>query len=185
MLNPDPTFVGRSECSRESATERGTCLGSTLLKRATVLQTLGQTDQVSLLCMSYSRTDFHRQFMTDAVCLRYLFDLRWENHTCPSCGRVGAYHRHGTKRCFTCNCGQHQIFPQKGTLLEGSPIAPRKWFFAMFLVWESSGRVTAKELERQLRLTYPTVWRMKKRVGVRADDAESFTAFLDAAIVGR
>ena len=107
--------------------------------------------------------DFHRRFGSEDQCLSYLFSLRFSEATCPKCGRENAYHKHPTKQCYTCNCGQSHIYPRKGTIFENSPLPLTKWFYAIFLFCKS-GDMPAKELERQLSVAYPTAWRMNKRL---------------------
>ena len=52
----------------------------------------------------------------------------------------------------------------KGTIFQGSPVALTKWFKAVLLVAQSPHGISAKEIERQLGVTYPTAWRMAKRI---------------------
>jgi transposase len=108
--------------------------------------------------------DFHRQFGSNDQCLRHLFAMRFADIECIKCSRKNAYHRHSSKQCFTCNCGRSHIYPKKGTIFEGSAISLTKWFYAIFLMHQSPQDFTAKELEKRLKVTYPTAWRMAKRI---------------------
>lgn len=108
--------------------------------------------------------DLRRQFPNEDVCLRYLFKEQYPSVRCPRCERRNAYHRHPTKPCFTCNCGQSHIFPKKGTLFEDSSVPLMKWFYAIFLMSTSPGGVSAKDLERALDVTYVTAWKMGKKL---------------------
>lgn len=117
--------------------------------------------------------EFRRRFKTNDQCLEYLFRSRFVDAECLRCGRKGAYHRHPTKPCYTCNCGRSHIYPMKDTVFEGSPVPLTKWFFAVFMMSRTKEGVSAKELERQLKVTYPTAWRMAKRIrAARPDDAD-------------
>ena len=108
--------------------------------------------------------DFHRRFRNHEQCLAYLFALRFPEPICPKCGRKDSYHKHPTKHCYTCNCGRSHIFPCKGTIFENSALPLSKWFYAIFLMCTTEYGVPAKELERRLDVTYPTAWRMTKKI---------------------
>ena len=138
--------------------------------------------------MDYTLHDFHRQFPDNETCLRYLFEAQYAEPQCCECGRIGSFHRHHAKRCFTCNCGRTQIYPQSCTIIKASPLPLEKWFLAVFLHWESRGNVTGKELERRLSVTYPTAWRVRRMIRHatehrRAHSAMSFTRFLNRVLL--
>jgi hypothetical protein len=42
----------------------------------------------------------------------------------------------------------------------------QKWFFAIFLFTTTRNRVAAKELQRQLGVTYKTAWKMAKEIRI-------------------
>ncbi len=109
---------------------------------------------------------FPRRFRTVEGCLQYLFEMRCENIRCPKCGRTGSYyfHRHPSKLCYTCNCGRYHFFPLKGTIFAHSALPLPKWFYGMFLMSEKQAGVTGKELQRELKVTYATAWRMMRQI---------------------
>ncbi|MBZ0138898.1 MAG: IS1595 family transposase, partial [Pseudorhodoplanes sp.] len=64
------------------------------------------------------------------------------------------------RRAYACQeCGHH-IYPAAGTIFHKSSTPLTKWFFAMYLMTSTRHGVAAKELERQLGVTYKTAWRM-------------------------
>ena len=114
--------------------------------------------------MKYTIQQFFQEYPSNGVCLDRLFRMRFPNPKCPSCGRVNAYHRHGNRASFICNCGKHEISPKVGTIFEKSDTDLVKWFHAMFLMSQSRNGVAALELKRQVGVTYKTVWRMQKLI---------------------
>lgn len=106
-------------------------------------------------------THFPSDFRTHDRCILYLFEERFSGTVCPKCKRKDALHKHPTKDCFTCNCGSFQVYPKTGTLFERSHLPLHKWFLALFLLCESDGSLSAKELERKLDVPYPTAWKLK------------------------
>jgi hypothetical protein len=137
--------------------------------------------------MSYSAEDLKKEFPTNDECLTYLY-TRFKDTECRACGRTGSFHRHRAKACYTCNCGQVHIYPQKGTLFESSALPLTKWFEAIMLVAANPQKITGKQLERELKIAYPTAWRLKTLLKQRVlwlegDNKEvTFHNLLDACI---
>jgi transposase-like protein len=64
------------------------------------------------------------------------------------------------RRAYACQeCGHH-VYPAADTIFHKSSTPLTKWFFAMYLMTSTRHGVAAKELERQLGVTYKTAWRM-------------------------
>jgi transposase-like protein len=112
----------------------------------------------------YTIKDFNQQFATDADCLAFIYRQRHpEGATCEKCGKKGHFHPVAGRRSYACMCGE-QIYPTQGTIYHKSPTSLRSWFFAMFLMTASKNGVSAKELERQLGVTYKCAWRMAHQI---------------------
>jgi len=104
--------------------------------------------------------DFFRNFPDDDTCLEHLFKIRFgDEATCPKCGEIGKFRRLRKMPAYTCNCGHH-IHPMVGTPFHKSRTPLQKWFYAMYLFTSSRHGVSAKELQRQLGVTYKTAWRI-------------------------
>ena len=104
---------------------------------------------------------FNRRFPDDDSCLTHLMRVRFgERLTCFKCQKKATYYRVKERRCFTCeHCG-YQVYPTAGTPFESTRTPLRDWFFVMFLFTTSRNGVAAKEVQRQLGVTYKTAWRM-------------------------
>ena len=61
------------------------------------------------------------------------------------------------------HCGSYERL-RVGTVLENSKITILKWARAIFLVMEGKRGISAKELERKIRVSYPTAWSLLKRI---------------------
>lgn len=109
--------------------------------------------------------EFMERFPDDATCLEHLKRTRYgERHDCEKCGRNAKFYRVKSRTCYTCeHCG-HQVYPMAGTAFEKSRTSLRLWFYAMYLFCVSRHGVSAKELERQLGVTYKTAWRMAREI---------------------
>lgn len=79
---------------------------------------------------------------------------------CSKCGAEARYYRVKKRRCFECeHCG-YQVYPTQGTPFERTRTPLKDWFFVMFLFCSTRNGVAAKEVQRQLGVTYKTAWRM-------------------------
>src|SRR5580692_11828329 len=105
--------------------------------------------------------EFQKRFPDEDACLTHLMRNRFgERFTCFSCQKEATYYRVSTRRCFVCeHCG-YQVYPTAGTPFEKTRTSLRDWFYVMFLFCETRNGVAAKEVQRQLGVTYKTAWRM-------------------------
>jgi len=105
--------------------------------------------------------EFFKQFPDDETCLQHLFNVRFgQGHTCPSCERPSNWYRIKAERAYSCQwCGYH-LHPTVGTPFALTRTPLQLWFYAIFLFTTTRNGVAAKELQRQLGVTYKTAWRM-------------------------
>jgi hypothetical protein len=104
-------------------------------------------------------------FPDEAACVRYLEALSWPHgFVCPSCGAAGPPWR-GTRRRLLCRACGHQTSVTAGTLFQGTRTPLRQWFAAAWHVATAEQGVSARRLERELRLgSYETAWTMLHRL---------------------
>lgn len=127
---------------------------------------------------TYSMMEFMQAFPDDAACLDWLFRQRHASdgsHAhCPKCDRERKFHRVKDRPAYDCDtCGYH-LHPTAGTIFHKSPTSLQLWFYAMYLMASTRCGISAKQLERELGVTYKTAWRMFNliRNEVMADDTE-------------
>jgi len=139
---------------------------------------------------TFTVQDFFKRFDTDEVCLNHLMRVRFgEALDCPKCGKHGKFHRTRRHPAYECAWCGHEIYPMVGTPFERSRTSLQKWFYAMYLFTTSSNGVAAKELQRQLGVTYKCAWRMaheiRKYMGrVDGDDGLSGHVEIDETMIG-
>jgi len=111
-----------------------------------------------------TRSDFDKRFPDDDACLEHLMRVRYgEQYHCPSrkCeGRLARYYRIKARRAYECERCGNQVYPTAGTPFHNSRTSLKDWFFVMFLFCASRNGVAAKEVQRQIGVTYKTAWRM-------------------------
>ena len=110
---------------------------------------------------------FQRRFPDDETCLNHLMRVRYgARFKCQSCQREATYYKVKARRCYECeHCG-YQVYPTAGTPFEKTRTPLTDWFFVMFLFCASRNGVAAKEVQRQIGVTYKTAWRMCKEIRI-------------------
>jgi len=118
-------------------------------------------------------TQFFRLFPDDETCLQHLFNVRFgEGFECPKCGRAGGWHRIRAERAYSCQWCGHHLHPTVGTPFEQTRTPLQLWFYAIHLFTTTRHGVSAKELERQLGVTYKTAWRMAQLIRQHMADVD-------------
>src|SRR4051794_30848794 len=112
----------------------------------------------------YSLMEFMQEFRDDAACLEWLWRNRFsedgERAECPKCERVRKFHKVQARPAWDCDtCGYH-LHPTAGTIFHKSSTSLHLWFYAMHLMTSTRCGISAKQIERELGVTYKTAWRM-------------------------
>jgi transposase-like protein len=111
---------------------------------------------------SYTLEDFEREFPSERACMDWLLHYRFpEGILCVRCGKVTKHHFVEGRQSYSCQSCGHHVHPTAGTIYHKSSTPLRIWFYAVYLLVASHGKISAKELERQLKVTYKTAWRMR------------------------
>ena len=112
----------------------------------------------------YTRADLEREFPDDATCLEFLwrqnFSEDGEHARCPKCGVERKFHRVASRASYSCDTCGHHIHPTAGTVFHKSSTGLHLWFKAIFLMSSTRCGVSAKQIERELGVTYKTAWRI-------------------------
>jgi transposase len=114
----------------------------------------------------YSIRDFDHQFPTNDACLEYIKEMRWPDGIayCEKCEKECKHYRVTGRTAYACEfCGNH-IYPLAGTIFEKTTTPLRSWFHAMFLMGATRCGVSAKQIQREIVVTYKTAWRMAKQI---------------------
>ncbi len=143
----------------------------------------------------YSLMEFMKEFPDDATCLEWLWHNRHSEDgihaECPKCETKREFKRYETsqqRQSWTClGCGHH-LHPTAGTIFHKSSTSLHLWFYAMYLMTSTRCGISAKQLERELGVTYKTAWRMAKviRQVLMNQDEKGFagTIELDETYIG-
>lgn len=108
----------------------------------------------------YGITGLRKQFATDEACIEFLFDTL---HT-RECGCGGTFSamKNGDRkvRTFQCSKCRAKISPTKGTIFHKSDTPLTLWFHAIMVFSNAKSGISAKQLQRELEVTYKCAWRM-------------------------
>jgi hypothetical protein len=108
--------------------------------------------------------DFERRYPDDTTCLEEIVWMLYPNGIfCPVCEKVTKHHRLKERPAYVCSCG-HMEYPMKGTIFEGSSTSLKLWFYGMYLMASTRCGISAKQLEREVGVSYPTALRMFRQI---------------------
>ena len=114
---------------------------------------------------TFTFQQFIKKFPDDDACLNHLMVTRYgETLECPKCKKTGRFSRIKKMPAYACAWCGHHIHPMVSTPFERSRTSLQKWFYAMYLFTTSRHGVPAKELQRQLGVTYKCAWRMGHQI---------------------
>jgi transposase len=145
----------------------------------------------------YTIRQFNEDFPDDDSCLEFVAKLVYpDGITCRTCKEVRPHARLSNRKAYSCDyCGTH-VYPLAGTIFEKSSTSLKSWFYAMFLISSTRCGISAKQLERELGVTYKTAWRMFHQVRkLMADDTgmlsgevemdETYVGGKERGVIGR
>jgi transposase-like protein len=113
--------------------------------------------------MTYSR--FLELFPDNDACLEYLKGQHFADGTeCPKCGKASKFHRIKGRSAYSCQFCGHHVYPTAGTIFHKSTVSLQLWFFAVYTMSSTRCGVSAKQLEREIGVTYKTAHRMFKQI---------------------
>jgi transposase-like protein len=141
--------------------------------------------------------EFMGEFPDDESCLNYLWRERYSEdgiHAhCPKCNVEREFKRYEYKQqrqAWTClACGKH-LAPTAGTIFHKSSTSLHLWFYAMYLMASTRCGISAKQLERELGVTYKTAFRIARKIrhDLMDNDIETFDGStpieMDEAYIG-
>ncbi len=110
---------------------------------------------------TYTIADFNREYPDEDACLGTVLSMVYpDGITCRKCGVVRPHSKLTARKAYSCaHCGTH-VYPLAGTIFEKSTTPLKSWFYAMFIMASTRCGISAKQLERELGVTYKTAWRM-------------------------
>ncbi|PIU04023.1 hypothetical protein COT44_00050 [Candidatus Shapirobacteria bacterium CG08_land_8_20_14_0_20_39_18] len=110
----------------------------------------------------FSLGGFLKKYRNDEVCLEYLVKIKHPSGIfCKKCQKITNFTKVKDRPVYQCSCG-YQISPLSGTIFEKTTTPLQYWFYAIFIMSVTRSGVSAKQLQRELGVTYKTAWRIFK-----------------------
>lgn len=107
---------------------------------------------------------------TEQKCREYIEELRWNGEpVCPHCGSVRDNHYklkqagrfNGLYKCKDC---RERFTVRIGTMFEGTHIAFKKWFLAIYIFSSHKKGISSVQLSKDIAVTQKTAWFMLSRI---------------------
>lgn len=121
------------------------------------------------------------RFATEEACIAHFEKIRWPNGLeCVRCGgdRISKFEAEGKtgkeRSLYFCADCDYQYSITVGTIFHDSHMTLTKWFLAIYLICSNKKGISAKELQRQLSVTYKTAWYMAHRIRVAMQEDKDF-----------
>jgi transposase len=113
----------------------------------------------------FSFSQFSTRFATDDACLEEIKKTRYPGGIhCYRCYKTTNHYRVAGRTAYSCKYCRNHVYPLAGTIFEKTTTSLRLWFYAMYLMTQTRADLTAKDLQRELGVTYKTAWRMYTQI---------------------
>ena len=110
--------------------------------------------------------EFLAKYSSSEACLHKIFTIKYGfKPYCEECKKRRRFTKIKGRLVYQCFNG-HQICPLVGTVFSQSSTPLQYWFYAMWLMTATRGGISAKQLQRELGVTYKTAWRMAKQIRI-------------------
>src|SRR5258708_9404071 len=109
--------------------------------------------------------DFQKMFPDDDPCLEWIRRKIYpEDSFCSNCKTETKHYKIHNRKVYTCEVCSHQYSPTAGTIFHKSPTPLTTWFYVIYLMSQTRGGISAKQIQRETGVTYKTAWRMCKQI---------------------
>jgi transposase len=144
--------------------------------------------------MKYTVKDLRVDFPDDQACLTWLVEYLYpDGITCKKCEKVTKHHKLKNRRVYSCDrCGT-QMSPTARTIFHKSSTPLTDWFYAIWMMSSNKAGTSAKQIERELGVSYPTAFRMMHKIrtmmeapdGLLSGEVEIDESYLHANVFKR
>jgi len=109
--------------------------------------------------------EFQDRFSTEEKIISYYVTKRYNDKCiCNHCGSEKVYQRSNNLKMFQCANCRNDFSVFTGTIFENSSTDLRKWFYAIHLFLNGKKGISGLQLQREIKVTYKTAWRMLKQI---------------------
>jgi transposase len=124
--------------------------------------------------LKYPIKNFREDFPDDETCLEWLKNYLYPDGIhCEKCEKVTTHYKVKGRKSYSCQFCGHHVHPTAGTIYHKSSTPLTDWFYAVFLMASTRCGIAAKQLERELGVTYKTAWRMFHQIRSMLDESDN------------
>jgi len=121
-------------------------------------------DKLSRL-MKYTVKQLRVDFPDDAACFEWLVQHLYPNGMiCPTCDDVTKHYKVSGRRSFVCSKCGHHLYPLANTIFHKSRTPLTDWFHVIYIMSTNRAGTSARQIEREIGVTYKTAWRMMHQI---------------------
>ena len=115
---------------------------------------------------TFSLGSFLKKYRNDEACLEHIKQIKYpQGIYCDKCETITKFTKVTDRPVYQCSCG-FQVSPLADTIFEKTTTPLQYWFYAMFIMTATRSGISAKQLQRELGVTYKTAWRMMKQIRI-------------------
>lgn len=121
-------------------------------------------DKLSRL-MKYTVKQLQADFPDDSACLDWLVHFLYpDGIRCRHCDEVTKHYKVSGRRSYVCSkCGGH-FYPLANTIFHRSRTPLTDWFYAIYIMSTNKSGTSARQIQREIGVTYKTAWRMMHKI---------------------
>lgn len=130
-----------------------------------------------------------KQFNTEEQCIAHLERIRWpKGLRCVRCKnkrvfKFTAAGKTGKPRyLYECVDCRYQYSVTTGTVFHNSHLPLTKWFLAIYMICSAKKGISAKQVQRELAVSYETAWYMAHRVRLAMQEDGDFCQKFDGIV---
>ncbi len=108
--------------------------------------------------------ELSEKFPTELSAVQHFELIRWgEKPKCPYCESIRVWKRSNDMR-FLCKKCNNSFSVTVNTKLHNTRLPLKTWLYAFSLVTDAKKGISARQLQRNLKVSYPTAWAMGHKI---------------------
>lgn len=117
------------------------------------------------MAMRYTLQDLLGDFPNEEACMEWLINYVYpEGIACTRCQKITKHYRDKDRKSYSCGICGHHVHPMANTVLRNTRTPLTYWFYVIYIMTNTKSGISAKQIERELGVTYKTAWRMMHQV---------------------
>ncbi len=126
---------------------------------------------------------FSSYFSSEKSCIDFYIKYNLESAVqCPKCHSKHTHRRSDSIKVFQCRKCKNNFSVFRDSMFEKSRTSLNKWYYSVFLYYTKNKRISAKELQATINVTYKTAWRILKNLTLNKETHALSVVFLEAIL---